>query len=79
MSRCISFKMLHFVPPIGSIMGNLQEVIKACGYIHNVSAVKRGKKTGYFNAVLQQEDESRNLIVFQPQLRDRFATAENRR
>ncbi|XP_038836102.1 uncharacterized protein LOC120033729 [Salvelinus namaycush] len=63
----------------GSIMGNLQEVIKACGYIHNVSAVKRGKKTGYFNAVLQQEDESRNLIVFQPQLRDRFATAESRR
>ncbi|XP_036838162.1 uncharacterized protein LOC110528739 [Oncorhynchus mykiss] len=55
-----------------------QEVIKACGYIHNVSAVKRGKKTGYFNAVLQQEDESRNLIVFQPQLRDRFATAESR-
>ncbi|XP_055784296.1 uncharacterized protein LOC129859019 [Salvelinus fontinalis] len=70
------------VPPsirAGSIMGNLQEVIKACGYIHNVSAVKRGKKTGYFNAVLQQEDESRNLIVFQPQLRDRFATAESRR
>ncbi|XP_029500339.2 uncharacterized protein LOC115115991 isoform X2 [Oncorhynchus nerka] len=61
----------------GSIMGNLQEVIKACGYIHNVSAVKRGKKTGYFNAVLQQEDESRNLIVFQPQLQDRFATAES--
>nr|XP_046194732.1 uncharacterized protein LOC124025109 [Oncorhynchus gorbuscha] len=60
-------------------MGNLQEVIKACGYIHNVSAVKRGKKTGYFNAVLQQEDESRNLMVFQPQLRDRFATAESRR
>ncbi|XP_052371550.1 uncharacterized protein LOC118374719 [Oncorhynchus keta] len=69
------------VPPsirAGSIMGNLQEVIKACGYIHNVSAVKRGKKTGHFNAVLQQEEESRNLIVFQPQLRDRFATAESR-
>ncbi|CAB1327594.1 unnamed protein product [Coregonus sp. 'balchen'] len=62
-----------------SKVGNLQATSEACGYIHNVSAVKRGKKTGYFNAVLQQEDESRNIIVFQQQLRDRFATAESRR
>ncbi|XP_019897653.1 uncharacterized protein LOC105019744 isoform X2 [Esox lucius] len=50
-----------------------------CGYLYNVSAIKRGKKKQYFTAVLMEENESRTIMVFQTLLQERFVMAERKR
>ncbi|XP_002733902.1 uncharacterized protein LOC100376261, partial [Saccoglossus kowalevskii] len=55
-----------------------QEMFNTEGYLHQVSKVKLASKndTKYFNAVLQEQDGFKDIVVFSPQKHRDFINAE---